>query len=118
MAFATASGACSAAAAAPAYSSDVFVLILPLLVLLRLLFIQLFLLLLVPLRLLLAVAVAAVACCLQQWLKNFHDTTGAAGGYDPIERRSKGRGGAKYGGAAAGRSGFLLVKGVCISFQL
>lgn len=38
-----------------------------------------------------------------QWFKNFHDTTGAAGGYDPIERRSKGRGGAKYGGAAAGR---------------
>eukprot|EP00904_Undaria_pinnatifida_P003097 jgi/Undpi1/12789/HiC_scaffold_7.g02456.m1 len=39
-----------------------------------------------------------------QWFKNFHDTTGAAGGYDPIERRSKGRGGAKYGAAAGTRA--------------
>lgn len=39
----------------------------------------------------------------QQWFKNFHDTTGASEGYDPIERRSKGRGGAKFGGSAATR---------------
>ena len=36
-----------------------------------------------------------------QWFKNFHDTTGAVEGYDAVERRSKGRGGAKYGGGGA-----------------
>ncbi|CAM9285461.1 unnamed protein product [Hapterophycus canaliculatus] len=38
-----------------------------------------------------------------QWFKNFHDTTGAIEGYDAVERRSKGRGGAKYGGGGASR---------------
>ncbi|CAM9494549.1 unnamed protein product [Ectocarpus sp. 12 AP-2014] len=38
-----------------------------------------------------------------QWFKNFHDTTGAMEGYDAVERRSKGRGGAKYGGGGARR---------------
>eukprot|EP00752_Nemacystus_decipiens_P016779 g15016.t1 len=38
-----------------------------------------------------------------QWFKNFHDTTGAVEGYDAVERRSKGRGGAKYGGGGARR---------------
>lgn len=37
-----------------------------------------------------------------QWFKNFHDTTGASDGYDAIERRSKGRGGQKYGGSGGG----------------
>lgn len=46
---------------------------------------------------------------LKQWFKNFHDTTGASDGYDAIERRSKGRGGQKYGGSGGGAR--------CVTFQ-
>ncbi|CAN0236281.1 unnamed protein product [Ascophyllum nodosum] len=38
-----------------------------------------------------------------QWFKNFHDTTGAADGYDAADRRSRGKGGAKYGGSGTRR---------------
>ena len=48
---------------------------------------------------------------LHQWFKNFHDTTGAMEGYDAIERRSKGRGGAKYGGGGGAR--YVPCGGLC-----